>query len=638
MHPALCRRLAPCELFDGFGVTESAQRNHVPASDWSMPWLEYLSWRSPVRPGYLQGSYLCSACASGYHLNDAGRCDACPAASPWQSYSVLIFLVATVMGLVLIVIILSGIFLSSVGGTFTGSLTRISSLIFWSITCLQVVSDAASVLSSSLPPLVTMLYEALSVLQLQGVLQPTACTGAMPFTPEVSMLSVALGLWVATVCLFYCAKSPRMRLAGQFALMLTLVLYPATTADAVGLLSCQSVTISAQSASSLDGGPPFETTQRSRDAIATLAVSSLDSSFVCWQGHHRVPAYLAALALPVYVFGLPALLFLWLLHDPWAWVPDRLGSLPSASKRHKSSHNVRSCCSRPHIALASRTAGDESEAAPLAGSFSGANPLRRRQRRSHNPTKAPKKPAFPDHFLGFMYDCKSSAWYTVHMDLAVLLLLSLFRALLPRPTDLVGITVKTAVICGALLFSCIHVLWMQPYPDAWRGWLRALSLLDALSITLLAASALALDAGLGGVSLSASIVAGGYAVFALCVVTFTVLLIGILWQGSETAWVEQAAIDAKQLAEEGRLSQKQKADAAAAAPVPVRVLLKAGTDAPTRTLGARMVQLDPGRRLLWFPRRKPHAHAVKAACFNGSSQSRWWSRGSEQWYSRTSHP
>jgi len=41
----------------------------------------------------------------------------------------------------------------------------------------------------------------------------------------------------------------------------------------------------------------------------------------------------------------------------------------------------------------------------------------------------------PDPALGvFFYDYKPAAWYTKHLDLGLLLLLSLFRALLPRPT------------------------------------------------------------------------------------------------------------------------------------------------------------------------------------------------------------
>jgi len=110
----------------------------------------------------------------------------------------------------------------------------------------------------------------------------------------------------------------------------------------------------------------------------------------------------------------------------------------------------------------------------------------------------PHEPS-PDPALGvFFYDYKPAAWYTKHLDLGLLLLLSLFRALLPRPTTLAGIAGKTATVCVALLASCAHVLWVRPYleADAWMGWVRALLLMDSLGVTLLGATTLAMDAGL----------------------------------------------------------------------------------------------------------------------------------------------
>jgi len=100
-----------------------------------------------------------------------------------------------------------------VGGTITGGLFRMSNLALWALMCaqvrfrdgclcslarsskafcmfcMQVVSDAATVASPSLPPLVAALYRGTAVLQLQGVLSPPACTGALPFGTDISTTS-----------------------------------------------------------------------------------------------------------------------------------------------------------------------------------------------------------------------------------------------------------------------------------------------------------------------------------------------------------------------------------------------------------------------------------------------------------------
>jgi len=93
-----------------------------------------------------------------------------------------------------------------------------------------------------------------------------------------------------------------------------------------------------------------------------------------------------------------------------------------------------------------------------------------------------------------------------HLDLGLLLLLSLFRALLPRPTDLAGIAAKTAAVCAALLASCPHVLWARPNLRRTRGWAGcgAAAAAGLVGVTLLGATALARDAGLGGRALGPS--------------------------------------------------------------------------------------------------------------------------------------
>ena len=369
----------------------------------------------------------------------------------------------------------------------------------------QVVSDAASVVSPSLPQLIARLYNVVAVLQLQGVLLAPSCTGAPPFETEYSTMAAALGLWVTTALIHYSWRHPIGRLGGQFVLMWAMVrwmvgsgqqtppncggcmrcarlpnrylcrhpcvvfaqaLYPATTLTAVELVVCNPVVLSAQGASSLDGGPPLSP-GTPPDAVVSLYVSARNSFFVCWAGHHAGVGALAAVVLPVYVFGLPALTLWWLWRDPWVTAEVRRaeaisgGEAYAPSPSQPSARGVDDCVGAG--AGSARTSLDLSPPAvelALASAQPGEG--------------APA--AVPDPLLGvFFYDYKPTAWYTKHIDLALLLLLSLFRALLPRPADLIGIVAKAAAICTALLAASVHVLWARPYldADAWMGWVRA---------------------------------------------------------------------------------------------------------------------------------------------------------------------
>jgi hypothetical protein len=67
----------------------------------------------------------------------------------------------------------------------------------------QVVSDVAAAASPSLPPVLRTFYNAVVVLQFQGVLLPPACTGAYPFESEVITMAAALALWLPSFTIYY---------------------------------------------------------------------------------------------------------------------------------------------------------------------------------------------------------------------------------------------------------------------------------------------------------------------------------------------------------------------------------------------------------------------------------------------------
>lgn len=226
-----------------------------------------------------------------------------------------------------------------------------------------------------------------------------------------------------------------------------------------------SVTLSARGAASLDGGPPLHAAA-SADAVVTLSVSVDNSYFVCWRSSHAGAAALAAVTLPLYVFGLPALTLWWLWRDPWVAAEARRSEATSTGEAYAprmqraDDEDVVSCAD---------AAGD-----PASSEVDLATPASYLDLRVPATTEAYAASFVePDPLLGvFFYDYKPTAWYTKHIDLGLLLLLSLFRALLPRPMDLGRIVAKATIICTALLAACTHVLWVRPYlnADAWMGW------------------------------------------------------------------------------------------------------------------------------------------------------------------------
>ena len=241
------------------------------------------------------------------------------------------------------------------------------------------------------------------------------------------------------------------------------VLYPSTTLTAARLLVCDSISLSALGASLLDGGPTLAAAA-SPDELVRLSVSSSNPYFVCWSwsGHHAGVGSLAAIVLPLYVLGLPALTLWWLWRDPW--VAAEVMREKAASVGHAYTPGPRGI---------DDVSGKEGNAA--ASSLDLASPTVDFDTTVSPPATGSSPAVLPDPLLGvFFYDYKPTAWYTKHIDLVILLLLSLLRALLPRPDGIGGIVAKAAVICVTLLAACAHVLWFRPYldADAWMGWVR----------------------------------------------------------------------------------------------------------------------------------------------------------------------
>lgn len=310
---------------------------------------------------------------------------------------------------------------------------------------------------------------------------------------------------------------------------------------------CTPVTLTAQGAAGLDGGPPFDArgAVSARDiAHVSLHVSASNPYFVCWTGHHLTAGSLAIVTLVLYSAGLPCLTLWWLWKDPrmrFDLARASAAANPAGMSSSFSSPGANYAAPRSMSRDTYITTGDED---------------------AETDGKTPSMPCSPapdpDALLGvFLSDFKASAWFSKHLDLGLLALLSVFRALLPHPDDLAGIAAKSGVLCAVLLVACVHVMWTRPYVEAWMNWVRALLLVDSIAITLLNAIVCAHDAGFRG--LADAIVLGGYTVVALCVATLAVLVIGCCWYAYKGAGqealifvLEAAGADVDELREEGR--------------------------------------------------------------------------------------
>lgn len=69
----------------------------------------------------MQGSYLCGACSSGFFLDSAGLCTACPViVTGWDRFGTLILLMVSVAGFVLVVFSVLSAAILGAGGSLKG--------------------------------------------------------------------------------------------------------------------------------------------------------------------------------------------------------------------------------------------------------------------------------------------------------------------------------------------------------------------------------------------------------------------------------------------------------------------------------------------------------------------------------------
>ena len=416
--------------------------------------------------------------------------------------------------------------------------------------CLQVVSSAATVSSPSLAPLLASLFRAAAALQLQGVLMPPACTGAYPFESEVSLMGLALCAWLLCIAMYYSRHRIALRgrlsqaviLCGRTALTVAVVFYSSSASTAVSLLNCPSVSVAVGSLAALDGGAAvtyagMTTNDSGRGTTVAVRVLGKNPFFVCWEGSHRAAGILATVTLTLYVAVLPVLLLGWAWKDPW---------LQAQLRKERGSEHIPVCtCGRRKKDFVD---GEQFVQNPMRTKTARHVVMRRpeheREQRelsiatavrsvssspssSLNPCPSPSPCHTPDPMLQpVLGDYVPTAWYTKLADVLLLLVLALLRVLVPQPATVAHIATKAAVTCSLLLAVCAHVLLVRPYlpQQAWKNWVRALLLFDSSGCALLNAAVSALDSGLGGPRLRASVPVGSYILLVLCCITLGVLL------------------------------------------------------------------------------------------------------------------
>lgn len=492
--------------------------------------------------------------------------------SPWDRYHALLYILFVIAGTVALVWAGLLLLVRLRGGTILGGAARMLDLFVWGLLSAQVrvasvfrhawavrllvmmtswhwsigtgllvggvppaqvVSNAATVSSPSLVPLLASFFRAAAVLQLEGVLLPPACTGAYPFESEVSLMILAVFAWTLCITMYYsrcvCVRLGRLGSlngnaskaavsCGRAALTAALVLYSSSASTAVSLLYCSSHSVAADSVKALDGGwaAAGTTTAGAGRGAVDVQVLVKNPYFICWEGSHRIAGIIAAITLAVYVTALPIVLLVWAWKNQMLQSQLRQSASCGCIKRDAVAGHAR-YVQNPMLKPASMFAFRDASLNTRSSSSTT---------RKCSSSLIPSQNA-PDLLLQPLFgDYISSAWYTKLTDVLLLLVLALLRALVPRPTTVVLIATKAATSCTLLLAVCAHVLLVRPYvpQQAWKNWVRALLLFDSAGCALLNAAVSALDAGFGGPLFRASVPVGSYILLAFCCITLGVLL------------------------------------------------------------------------------------------------------------------
>ena len=352
-----------------------------------------------------------------------------------------------------------------------------------------------------------------------GITLPPACTTGYLFSNDVSILGVAVMVWLIAAAAERVRRTrgvQRLRPLVFVCIMAAVLLHPTVTSSALNIVNCKTVQLSATAAAALydsSGSSAPASSAKTSGALVTVSVLESDPFVPCFGNLHSAAGGFAAATLLTYIALMPALTFLWLWRDPWlanqlrsrdgpAEVPHVASGVGSSVDGRRSS-----LVSPADVALGS----PDSAKAPKGDSAAKAVPVA-------TPLLAP--------FLDSS-DYDSMGWYWRHIDVTIVFGLSSVKTLLPIPSTLEEVETKLGV--NLLLLSTLAFLLLafrNPYKRKWQRSTRlALIALSAACASINGASR-ALDLGYGGPILAASIAPGAYCILVLFCVTLVVLLVG----------------------------------------------------------------------------------------------------------------
>jgi hypothetical protein len=282
-------------------------------------------------------SHLCAACAPSFYITLDGTSASCPSShvtlvdilQPIAVFAAGLLGACGLLYLCLVVIV-------RIRGFPIGDLPmQMLQLIAWAFVIVQVVSQVGQAAVPGLPATVLRVYEQLAVFQFQGAALPSGCIPGFPFTNEVTAMSLALGLLLATIaCGYVIVKRPvaiqtpilsvlplhqqwmSAGVANLFysCVMGLFVMYATVTNTIVSLLFCTELSVSALAYNRLMGYndisgaaallQPLSTRYR---APVTVSLLHSNPSIVCYVGPHLLAGSLAWVTLLAYCIAFPLL-------------------------------------------------------------------------------------------------------------------------------------------------------------------------------------------------------------------------------------------------------------------------------------------------------------------------------------------
>jgi outer membrane protein assembly factor BamB len=291
-----------------------------PALDRCLGWNASIA-ASQCGSAYLQGSYTCAACTSGFYPDPVdGSCTVCPYGGK-PSVGQILQPVAILVGAILAVCACMYAVIVTVAKVRRADTSQLAKrtlqLGIWMWITLQNVAQIGRAASPGLPPIIAALYQQLAVLQFQGITVPSSCVAGVAFLNEMLIMSsVLLGIVVTTVVVWrlkvvVAAGLDRhgALLSGLYKLVIIglTVVYPTATNAVFNMLACQSADISAASYAALTGDVSLIAAggRSARSAVAVQVLVS-DPSILCYRSAHIPVAVLAWIVLVLYCIGFPA--------------------------------------------------------------------------------------------------------------------------------------------------------------------------------------------------------------------------------------------------------------------------------------------------------------------------------------------